>query len=259
MKMYEDLASWWPLISPVRDYQEEAGRYHELLEACAWAPGARLLELGSGGGCNAHYLKAHYALTLTDLSERMLAISRALNPDCEHLLGDMRSIRLETTFDRVFTHDAIAYMATEADLRATLATAFAHLTAGGVALFAPDYVRETFSESTDQGGCDQGPRGLRYLEWVYDPDPHDTTYLVDYAFILRDEHGRTRVEHDRHLEGLFSTQQWLQWLAEAGFRPELQRLQLDGAADHEQVVFLGVKPEPEHEQANQPRPKQPRG
>jgi len=50
-----------------------------------------VLELGSGAGHNALHLKPHARCTLTDVSEEMLGLSRELNPECEHLLGDMRT------------------------------------------------------------------------------------------------------------------------------------------------------------------------
>ena len=58
---------------------------------------------------------------------------------------------------------------------------------------------------------------LRYLEWTWDPDPDDTQYTVDYAYLLRDADGSVRVVHDRHVEGLFPRAQWLQILADVGF------------------------------------------
>lgn len=64
---------------------------------------------------------------------------------------------------------------------------------------------------------DDGARGMRYLAWVWDPNPDDTTYTVDYAFLLRDADGSVRALHDRHIEGLFSRAEWLGWLAETGF------------------------------------------
>src|SRR3712207_9249425 len=112
-------------------------------------PAPTLLELGSGGGNNAVHLKAHFAqVTLTDLSPEMLAVSRALNPDCEHLLGDMRTLRLGRAFDVVFVHDAIDYMTTREDLRLALETAAVHCKPDGLGLFVPDYVREAFEPST---------------------------------------------------------------------------------------------------------------
>ena len=97
----------------------------------------------------------------------MLTLSQGLNPGCEHVLGDMRTMRMGRTFDIVFVHDAIAYMVTETDLLDCLATAFAHLRPEGVALFVPDHTRESFHPSTDHGGHDGADgRSLRYLEWT---------------------------------------------------------------------------------------------
>jgi len=152
----------------------------------------------------------------------MLEVSRRLNPDCEHVQGDMRSVRLGRQFDGVFVHDAVCYMTTEADLRAAIDTAFVHCRPGGVALFAPDHVRENFAPGTDHGGEDDGDgRGLRYLEWTWDPDPADTSYCVEYVYLLRDADGSVRAVHDRHVEGLFSRGDWLRWLSDAGFEPKV--------------------------------------
>jgi hypothetical protein len=133
----------------------------------------------------------------------------------------MRTVRLARVFEAVFVHDAVAYMTTVDDLRAAVATAFAHCKPGGAALFAPDYVTETFLPSTNCGGHDGDGRAMRYLEWTWDPDPADQTYTVDYSYVLRDRDGSVRVEHDRHLEGLFPRALWLDVLADAGFEPSV--------------------------------------
>jgi SAM-dependent methyltransferase len=216
-KLYGALAEWWPLLSDPADYAEEAAFYRETLERACAEPPRTLLELGSGGGNNASHLKSRFALTLVDPSAGMLAVSRRLNPECEHLAGDMRDVRLGRQFDAVFVHDAICYMTSEHDLRRALETAFVHCRPGGAALFAPDHVRETFRPSTDCGGHDAGVRGLRYLEWSWDPDPADSIYLVDFAYLLRDADGSVRMEHDRHVEGLFARADWLRLLADVGF------------------------------------------
>lgn len=215
--MYEELASWWPLLSAPAEYEEEAAFYRRQLDVAASHVVRTLLELGSGGGNNASHLKATASLTLVEPAAGMREVSRALNPQCEHVAGDMRTVRLGRTFDAVFVHDAVCYMTTEADLRAAMTTAFMHCAPGGAVLFAPDYVRETFQPGTEEGGRDDGARGLRYLEWMWDPDPTDTTYTVDYAFLLREANGSVRAVHDRHIEGLFSRADWLRWLTETGF------------------------------------------
>ena len=165
-------------------------------------------------------------MTLVDRSPDMLALSGSLNPECEHVLGDMRTVRLGRAFDAVFVHDAIAYITAEPDLRAVMETAFVHCRPGGVSLFVPDFVRERFRALTGHGGHDGPGRSMRYLQWTWDPDPADTTYLVDFAYLLRDETGEVRVEHDRHVCGLFPRAVWLRLLREAGFgRAEVRDVQ----------------------------------
>ena len=216
-RFYGELAAWWPLVSPPEEYAEEAA------EAAAWLrtasiPVHEVLELGSGGGHCAVHLKASFAMTLTDLSEEMLGVSRALNPECEHVPGDMRALRLGRAFDAVFVHDAVDYMTTEDDLRQAIETAYAHCRPGGLALFMPDHTAETFAPGIDHGGSDAADgRGVRFLEWTYDPDPGDDWTVTEYAFLLRDAGGSVRSVHETHRTGCFATEVWLHLLAEAGF------------------------------------------
>jgi SAM-dependent methyltransferase len=211
MLLYETLAPWYGLIDPPEDHEPEASGYRALLERSA--PRAQtLLELGSGAGNNALHLKARYRCTLVDLSDSMLQLSRARNPECEHALGDMREFRLGRTFDAVLVHDAIMYMTSREQLLAAARTARAHLAPAGAALFAPDCVRETLEESAEEVGSGD----LRGLMWTWDPDPGDDTYRVDFAFMLR-ERGEVRTLHDRHEEGVFARAVWLETLRAAGF------------------------------------------
>ncbi|HEX6211456.1 MAG TPA: class I SAM-dependent methyltransferase [Methylomirabilota bacterium] len=244
-KLYDELADWWPLLSPPEEYAEEAVFYGDALAAVCPAPPQNVLELGSGGGNNASHLKARFRMVLVEPSAGMLAVSRRLNPDCEHVQGDMRTVRLDRRFDAVFVHDAVCYMSTEPDLRQAMATAFAHCRPGGAALFAPDFVRENFRSSTEHGGSDGPTRALRYLEWTWDPDPADTTYFAEYAYLLRFEDGRVQVEHDRHVEGLFARADWLRLLSEAGF-VEARTVPVDhsGLEPGAHEVFVARRPAP---------------
>lgn len=216
-RFYSEFADWWPLFSPPSHYAPEAA---DLLPRLGSLPSDRrptLLELGAGGGSLASHLSDQFELTLTDLSPDMLAVSRRVNPGAQHLQGDMRSLRLGRQFDVVLVHDAIMYAVEPEDVEATLHTARAHCRADGVVAVLPDFVQETFLPGDDCGGHD-GPdgRAFRYLEWRWDPDPTDSRYTVDYAFVLRDADGSVRVEHDRHVEGVFSIGQWHDWFAAAG-------------------------------------------
>lgn len=240
-RLYDDLASWWPLLSPPGDYAEEARRYRDLLLSWGDRPARTLLELGSGGGSNASHLRATFEMTLVDLAPAMVAVSSRLNPGLEHVEGDMRTVRLERHFDRVFVHDAIGYMTTEADLRQAMRTAFVHCRPGGAALFVPDDVRDTFVPRTDHGGIDGEGKALRYLEWAWDPDPHDTSYVVDYTYALRDGDGNVRVEHDRHVQGLFAREVWLRALREVGFAPTVVPVELSDEGYERVEAFVALR------------------
>jgi SAM-dependent methyltransferase len=241
-RLYHELAEWWPLLSSPEDYGEEAAFYgRTLADACA-RPCRTLLELGSGGGNNASHMKSRFAVTLVDPAPGMLAVSRALNPECEHVEGDMRTVRLDRQFDAVFVHDAVCYMTTEDDVRRAVETAWLHCKPQGAVLFAPDHVRENFAPGTDLGGHDgTDGRALRYLEWTWDPDTSDTTYVVDYAYVLREPDGRTRVEHDRHVEGLFARADWLRWMSEAGFEPAVVPFDHSELEPDRYILFVGRK------------------
>jgi ubiquinone/menaquinone biosynthesis C-methylase UbiE len=224
-KLYVELASWFHLLSAPADYAEEAEFARGLLADSIGAsstPPTTLLELGSGGGNNASHLKAHFKMTLVDLSEGMLDLSRTLNPECEHIQGDMQSVRLERVFDAVLIHDAIMYMTTEGDLRRAIDTACIHCKPGGAALFMPDVIRETFVSLTTHGGHDSvtgDGRAIRYIEWTFDSDPGDTTYTVDFAYLLRERNKAVRAVHDTHVFGVFPRDTWLRLLRDAGFKP----------------------------------------
>lgn len=139
--LYDELAGWWPLVSAPEDHAEEAAEYERILLETADGEVRTVLELGSGGGNNASHLKRRFRITLVDRSPDMLAVSRALNPGCEHIEGDMRS---------------------------------------------------------------------------------DTTYVVDFAFLLRLPDASLDVRRDRHVGGLFPRQTWLDLLEGAGFEPHVR-------------------------------------
>jgi SAM-dependent methyltransferase len=225
-RLYAGLAVWWPLFSRPEDSAEEAAWILSALgETLGRKPG-QILELGAGGGNVASHLIPHVPMTLTDLSGRMLETSRRLNPNTEHVEGDMRSLRLGKTFDAVMIHDAIMYMTTARDLIAALATARAHLGPDGALVVLPDCVTETFEPRVQTGGHDtsDGVRGLRYIAWAHAPETGATAHDLDFAIMLRVANGSVEVFHDRHKLGLFPRGAWREAFVSAGFaQPVIRR------------------------------------
>ena len=251
VRMYNDLAYLWPIISPPEDYAEEAGYWRRAIRETLGEGRHHVLELGVGGGHNLSHLTADFQATAVDVSPRMLEISRTLNPDVEHHLGDMRTVRLGRTFDAVLIHDAVSYMLTEDDLRATFATARAHLRVGGLLLTTPDLVRDTFQDGKvlswpGQPSDDPGVPQVDLEEHLRDPDPTDPTIEALFVYTIV-ENGVRRVEEDVHVSGLFPIATWLALMEEAGFNADILPLPGDGDGCGEHM-FRGVlaarKPRP---------------
>ena len=241
-EFYGGIADWWPVISPPSEYAEEATLYVEMIRSAAHRPVREVLELGSGGGNNASHMKRAFDMTLVEPADGMREVSRALNPECAHLPGDMRTVRLGRTFDAVFVHDAVMYMTTEDDLRAALATVEAHLAPGGAALVAPDATTETFEEETEHGGGEgAGGRQARYLGWTLPPEPGGTSYTVQYAFLLREPDGAVRAVHDVHREGVFPRATWLRLFGEVGLSATLAPRTIEGD-EYDSFVALRKAP-----------------
>lgn len=241
--LYTELAEWWPLLSAPEGYAEESSIYRRALIKNSKKRPRTLLELGSGGGNNASHLKKTFELTLVDLSEKMLSVSRKLNPECVHIQGEMRTIHLGKAFDAVFIHDAIVYMTTKEALQQAITTAFEHCRPGGVALFVPDWTREYFQPSTSHGGHDSGNRGLRYLKWTIDHDPTDDQYSFYMTYLLREGNSITQSDIDKHECGLFSERDWLKIMEDVGFEPK--KLPYDHSTFQKgtHFMFLGLRPE----------------
>ncbi len=219
-RLYDEFAHLWSLVSPPEDYAVGAVGWREILREKLGPGRHEILELGVGGGHNLSHLTGDFQATAVDLSKKMLANSIKLNPGVEHLVGDMRTVRLGRKFKAVLIHDAINYMLTEDDLRATFATAAAHLDPGGVFIAAPDNFRETFqNHKVGHDTNSDGSVTLTYVEYQYDRDPNDTVVESIIIYLIC-ENGDIRVEHDRHIIGLFPIQTWFDLMEEAGFAAE---------------------------------------
>ena len=209
MRLYSELADWFHLLTAPEDYAEEAAEIVRLAEAAGDGELRTLLELGSGGGNNASHLKARFECTLTDVSEEMLAVSRRPEPGLRpHRRRYADSpprphVRRRPRPRCGHVHDdgGRSQGCARNGFRAHAARRRRALPAR---LDARDARRET-----ECGGHDGDGRSLRYLEWVRDPDPGDSTYEVDYVVALREADAPLRLVHDHHVEGVFSHDEWL--------------------------------------------------
>jgi SAM-dependent methyltransferase len=242
-RLYDDLAYLWPMLSPPSHYEAEAAVLRGLIERHCRVPAdqrCHILELGAGGGHTLVHLVEDYGCTAVDLSGPMLANCRRLVPGAQAVVGDMRSVRLDRTFDAVFIHDAVDYMLSGSDVKQALETAAVHLKPGGLCVIAPTYTRETFIDGdVADDGTTTDSAELTYFTFVHDPDPSDDTFEMILLYLIRDNQTRgVEVVEDRHTCGLFSEEQWLAWVTDAGFNARQEEAD---AGNEPWTLFVGIK------------------
>lgn len=261
----------------------------------------RVLEFGAGGGHTlCHLVSAGLSCTACDRSEAMLAQCRRLIPGIRTVVGDMRNVTvtqaaveahegagdpsgpgmfteaglgavsgaalgvLPGAFDAVLIHDAVDYLLTAEDLRATLANVQRHLAPGGIAMIAPTYTAESFTPGAIEadspgrdvagmpdpaeagdglsvwGGAAAGLSAFAYTSYVsaaYEGPGGGRRFEMVLCYHLErsgaDVGGGSGVEVevivDRHVCGLFAAADWRRMLDEAGFE----------AKDASTVVSMG--------------------
>ncbi len=220
-RMYGDLAWTWPIFSGRDHYIGEAEDFASQIRQHSAIEPRMLLHLGCGCGQLDWTLKKHFNVTGVDISPDMLALARGQNPEVTYHLGDMRTVRLDKTFDAVMVADSIDYMLTERELRAAFETAFVHLRPGGVFCTYAENTRERFVQNkTESSAHSKADVDIAFFENSYDPDPTDTIYEYTAVYLIRRD-GKLQIETDRHLGGLFPLQTWEALLRQAGFKVAL--------------------------------------
>ncbi|RII25023.1 MAG: SAM-dependent methyltransferase [Geobacter sp.] len=143
MSIFGAYSRYYNLLYKDKDYPREAEYVHSLIRKHQ-AGAKSILDLGCGTGRHDLLLtQVGYEVTGVDQSEAMLAVASSqrssLNPQSpslNFLQGDIRTVRLSSTFDVVISlFHVMSYQVTTADLQAAFATARAHLKPGGVFIF----------------------------------------------------------------------------------------------------------------------------
>ena len=155
VKLYDDLAWVWSVITPADAYQEEAENLWEILCSALGREPTNILEFGCGGGYLLHQMPKEISACLVDISEQMLAESKRLNPQKKHLLGDMLTIDCKERFDCILIHDAVMYLQSEEQALLLLENCKRHLREGGRIILIPDAIKETFYERHFIDGADE--------------------------------------------------------------------------------------------------------
>ncbi|MBI4668507.1 MAG: methyltransferase domain-containing protein [Elusimicrobia bacterium] len=247
-RMYNDLAWLFPIVGPLRDYLKETESAFRLMKRSC-APIKTILHLGSGAGRNDYVFKKHARVTGVDISPAMVKLAKKLNPEAAYHIGDMRTIRLEKTFDAVVDWDSINHILTTSDLKKAFAAAYRHLRDRGVFFFLLEIDKEQFQQNaTKYFSNKEIGIEVTFIENMHDPYPRDTTYESTFVYLIRRK-GRLAIETDRFLCGLYSIKTILQLLGKSGFqarcvkyKPGPEALENDGPARQKYYpAFIAIK------------------
>jgi len=242
-RLYHDLSWLWPIVSPQEDYVEETEFFSRIVTEKSDVEIRTLLHLGCGGGRNDYTFKKHFDVTGVDISEEMLRLAKELNPESSYIRGDMRSVRLERTFDFVAALDSINYMKNEEELSQLFRTAYEHLNPGGIFLTFVEESCERFKQNrTISSTHSHGGVQITFVENSYDPNPDDNHFEMTFIYLVRKK-GNLEIFTDSHIWGLFTMDTWHRLLEKTGF--DIQELKFEHSTfleDEFLPMFVCLKP-----------------
>jgi SAM-dependent methyltransferase len=209
MNVFGNYARYYDLLYQDKDYASEAQFIHQLIQSYAPAT-ASILELGCGTGKHAILLSEKgYKLCGIDQSsemlkqanQRLLQLPKSQAANLEFLPGDIRTVRVDRTFDAVISlFHVLSYQTTNQDLQAVFDTARTHLKPGGIFLFDCWYGPTVLSDRPAvrvKRLEDDAIAVTRLAEPTLDPNAN--LVQVDYEILIQDKgSGKTESLHETH-------------------------------------------------------------
>jgi len=136
--MFHKLAEYYDAFVDDKDYRGESRRLETLARRYCRSGGRSWLDVACGTGRHLEFLRRSHSVVGLDRSVEMLRVARHRLPKVRFVKADMRTFRLDRSFDVVScTFGAVGHLATERDLRAAFTNFARHLKPGGVAIVEP--------------------------------------------------------------------------------------------------------------------------
>jgi SAM-dependent methyltransferase len=226
-----DYASAYDSIYADKDYEHECDLLEESFRRFAAGAVRTVLDLGAGTGNHALPLvRRGYEVVGVDIASGMVDISRGkaaqAHLEIDFRQGDVRTVRLDREFDAALLMFAVlGYQRTDADVRSALATARAHVRAGGVLVLDLWYGPAVLSEPPeDRHRLISTPEGelSRTVSSELDAERHLCTVRYRLA-------GAGREATETHVMRFYFPDELKAFLGDAGF--ELVRLAAFGDLD----------------------------
>jgi SAM-dependent methyltransferase len=235
--LYSDLAEYYDAMYSSKGYRAESARVVELARRYGRSGGGEQLDVACGTGRHLEYLAKGFHCTGADASPTMLRIARRRLPSARFVRGDMRSFRLRQRYDVVSClFSAIGYVRTLAGLRRTVANFRRHLKPGGVLIIEPWLTPGAVQPGHVHRMVHDRPE-LKIAR-ASSADRRGRLSILRMHYLIAKPGRPVRYVEDVHTSGLFTVEETLRILREAGFEVRFLRRGLMSGRG----VFVGRLP-----------------
>jgi SAM-dependent methyltransferase len=156
MSVFKEYSHYYNLLYKDKNYVGEADYIDSLIQKHSLTHSHTVLNLGCGTGKHDNLLaEKGYEMTGVDFSTDMLDIARDNYPNIDFHEGDIRTLKLNKTFDVVLSlFHVISYQTLNKDIYDAFLTAKQHLKVGGIFIFdfwyGPSVIAEMPSKRTKE-------------------------------------------------------------------------------------------------------------
>jgi SAM-dependent methyltransferase len=156
MSVFKEYSHYYNLLYKDKNYVGEADYIDSLIQKHSLTHSHTVLNLGCGTGKHDNLLaEKGYKMTGVDFSTDMLDIARDNYPNIDFHEGDIRTLKLNKTFDVVLSlFHVISYQTLNKDIYDAFLTAKQHLKVGGIFIFdfwyGPSVIAEMPSTRTKE-------------------------------------------------------------------------------------------------------------
>lgn len=231
--MFTRTARYYDSLYAFKDYTAAARRLVGFLEERH--PEARtLLDVACGTGRHLEVLRERYEVEGLDINPEFVEIARARCPGVPIHEADMRDFDLGRRFDIVTClFSSIAYLRTYEDARRSIAAMARHLEPGGVLALEPWFTPQTYR--TGHLTVNHVDEPDLKITWMYLSQREGLLAVLDIHYLVG-TNGAVEYFRERHQLGLFTHDEYVGALSEAGLRVEHDPVGL-----FQRGLYLGFK------------------
>jgi len=232
--MFTKTAAFYDAIYAARgkDYAAEAAWLRAAYRSVA-APGSRLLDAACGTGMHLSELRGDFAVEGLDADPAMIAIARERLPGVPLHVDRMQDFAIDGRFSIVqCLFSSIGYVASEAELRATIARFASVLEPGGMLVVEPWSTPAQWRDDRQAVFVDRPELKIARMS---ENERYGTTAVVRYHYLVGEPTGISSFG-ETHVLQLFDEQQYAGAFAAAGLRVREERTDLFARG-----LYIGIK------------------